>query len=202
LLGLTVALPLLARGQLPEALENYTMPTCRVECASQSLEAFGGYLLGFNNGEWGGSLAHLDSHGSRRELIGENVVGLYRLTAGVVVITGLAHMGLQYGRIYSIIAGGEGKVPAVRLLHDLEGAPATLRQRSSGEIDVRIYTRQVEWSADAKVGRPVPICRRLEKSLELGIVSCADLPPDEHPPTYFRCSWEEAQPESCPPLNR
>ena len=68
-----------------------------------------GLLVGFDAGEWGGALYATAADGSHaRELAKENVVGFAELGGDVVVLTGLAHMGVSQGKVLHLWHGPEG----------------------------------------------------------------------------------------------
>jgi hypothetical protein len=62
-----------------------------------------GFIVGYNNGEFGGGLWWYSATGERSEqLIGENVAGMSDSPIGTLVFTGLDHLGLSQGALYLI----------------------------------------------------------------------------------------------------
>jgi hypothetical protein len=90
------------------------------------LAAGDGFLVGFDAGEWGGSLYWFDKDGGRqRKLAGENVRGLVALGPdAALALEGLAHMSLDEGRVRwlerrggAFQAAGETPLPASPQTH-------------------------------------------------------------------------------------
>lgn len=95
--------------------------------------AFGGELLGSDRGEWGGELVFRDQGGVIHPLTNRNVRGIVRMPFGIVVFTGLAHMGMSAGNIYRVARRADGAVEAT-LLHDLSGSPEAIRWTTRGDL--------------------------------------------------------------------
>jgi len=90
----------------------------------------GGWLLGFDAGEFGGGLWSADSSGNTHELSHENVHGLIDTPQGVMVFVGLAHMGLDSGNVLIVPHTATSKAE-VKTLAKLDGAPEALTRISS-----------------------------------------------------------------------
>jgi hypothetical protein len=97
-----------------------------------SLEAFGGRLLGTDRGEWIGKLMFQDSDGNLSTILAENVHGIVKNPKGVFVFTGLAHLSLNEGYIYSVTREPDGRVLASRLGR-LPVAPTRVSQLQPGD---------------------------------------------------------------------
>jgi hypothetical protein len=95
--------------------------------------AFGGELLGSDRGEWGGELVFRDGGGAIHPLINRNVRGIAPMPFGVAVFTGLAHLGMSAGNIYSVARRADGAVAAT-LIHNLRGSPEAIRWTTSGDL--------------------------------------------------------------------
>jgi hypothetical protein len=68
-----------------------------------------GFLVGYDRGEWGGSLLWCTNDGSvKRELLDDNVVAIVPLTDRFLVLAGLSHLGSDRGRVVELLddAGG------------------------------------------------------------------------------------------------
>jgi hypothetical protein len=96
-----------------------------------SLEAFGGHLLGTDHGEWVGRLVFQGPRGNHVVLLNKNVHGIVENSAGIFVFTGLAHMSLDDGEIFTVLRNRNGEI-TVSSLGYLPGAPSRVRQRQSG----------------------------------------------------------------------
>src|SRR3546814_4876269 len=67
--------------------------------AKQTLQAFGGTLVGKDEGEWGGEVAFREPDGNTYTVIADNSHGIFEMPYGVVALTGLAHLGINRGAI-------------------------------------------------------------------------------------------------------
>jgi HEAT repeat protein len=74
-----------------------------------------GWLIGINAGEWGGGLYLIDRRGRPSEVIGTNVIGGLRLGGQVYVLTGLAHLIFDEGRLWRLAPDGRKAVSSIRL---------------------------------------------------------------------------------------
>ena len=90
----------------------------------------GGWLLGFDAGEFGGGLWSADSSGNTHELSRKNVRGLVDTPQGVLVFAGLAHLGLDSGNVL-IVPYTATSEAEVKTLAKLEGAPEAITRVSN-----------------------------------------------------------------------
>jgi hypothetical protein len=97
------------------------------------LSAFGGELLGSDRGEWGGELVFRDRGGAIHPLTNGNVRGIVRMPFGIVVFTGLAHLGSSGGHLYSVVRRADGALVAT-LMRDLGGSPEAIRWTTRGDL--------------------------------------------------------------------
>jgi len=107
-----------------------------------TLSAFDGELLGSDRGEWGGELVFRDRIGAVHRLINRDVRGIVRMPFGIVVFTGLAHMGSSTGGIYSVARRTDGAVAAT-LIHDLRGAPEAIRWTTRGDLVFQVDIQEL-----------------------------------------------------------
>ncbi len=88
--------------------------------ARSYLKVDDGYLVGFNAGEWGGSVWWLSSDGSSNDRLSEtwgaggNPVAFFPAGEEVLLVSGLAHLGLREGSIKYIRRGDDGRWRIVR----------------------------------------------------------------------------------------
>jgi HEAT repeat protein len=94
-----------------------------------------GVLEGTDNGEWGGNLTFESNDGNREVLLTKNVHGIHRTDYGIVAVTGLAHMGSNFGDLYRVEPLGHGTFSVVRW-KVLPGAPRESGFRWNGELVV------------------------------------------------------------------
>lgn len=97
------------------------------------LQVEDGWLVGLDAGEFGGGLWWFDSRGGgRKQLAPDNVVGFAKSSKGVLVMTGLQHLGLDHGRVLLITSeGGERRAEQ---LSDLGSAPRTFVAESPDSL--------------------------------------------------------------------
>jgi hypothetical protein len=89
-----------------------------------------GWLVGLDVGEFGGALWWFSSDGKNsKKLADENVVGFANSSKGVLALVGLAHMGLDSGKVLRI-ADGEAGNRKIEVLADLGVAPRTFAVES------------------------------------------------------------------------
>jgi hypothetical protein len=96
----------------------------------RNLKIENGWLLGFDGGEFGGGLWFADLSGKTQELSGENVHGFIETPQGVLVIAGLAHMGLDSGKVL-IVPYAVNSQSDLKTLMDLDGAPGAFTKLSA-----------------------------------------------------------------------
>jgi len=63
-----------------------------------------GILLGFNNGEWGGGLIFYSNSNSQLlyPVIHENVQEIFLFNKSIYVLSGIAHLGINTGKLYKL----------------------------------------------------------------------------------------------------
>lgn len=111
-----------------------------------------GWLIGSDAGEWGGNLFWLKTDGSRKtELLNDNVRGIVKVGKDVFILSGMAHLGTDEGKIYKLKTDEKGTLK-IELLTDLKTQPQSfavetgesflvalndkiLRVKTSGEIN-------------------------------------------------------------------
>lgn len=110
-----------------------------------------GWLVGFDAGEFGGSLWWFGVDGRQsRKLAAENVVGFADGAAGVLAPAGLAHMGIDRGGVL-LVREGRGGDRKVEALADLGSAPTAFAPESPDSLVVATYTRVVRVRASGGV---------------------------------------------------
>lgn len=119
-----------------DEVKKNMLPPVRLQ---HRLGAFGGKLLGFDGGEWGGSLVFLDAAGKAHTLITENVQAIVHSRDGIFVFTGLAHLSMNMGAIHTVIQLPDGSLKA-QLLVKLPGAPSNVQYREDGSSSFFVFT--------------------------------------------------------------
>jgi hypothetical protein len=106
------------------------------------LAAFGGTLLGFDQGEWGGALVFVDSDARPIKLLERNVQGIVETWSGIFVFTGLAHLFENSGELYRIVELSKNVVKP-ELQSKLPGAPRSVKKLVNG-ASFMVYTGRYE----------------------------------------------------------
>jgi hypothetical protein len=116
------------------------------------VEAFeNGWLLGSDAGEWGGNLIWLNNDGSRKtELLNDNVRGLVKVGKEVFVLSGLAHLGTDEGKIYKLTAGEKGTLET-QLLSDLKTQPQTFAVETGESFVVALNNKILRVTASGEI---------------------------------------------------
>lgn len=106
----------------------------RASGGSSELKVEGGTLIGTNNGEWGGELYFRDLAGKKTRLVEDNILGIYRTSSGMVAVAGLAHLSLNWGRIYALEASSTAGDWQASILLTLPGEPHALAVTPDGDL--------------------------------------------------------------------
>lgn len=134
-----------------------------------TLVAFGGTLLGHDRGEWGGRLAFRDADGRVSEIFRENVRAILPHDQGVVVFTGLSHLGTNEGFIHLLRPDPERGF-TVDGMHMLDGEPQRIRpDAQTGAIRFQVFTGRMDMRRGG--GDWIYLCRNLESNGRLSIAT-------------------------------
>ena len=138
-----------------------------------TIDAFGGRLLGFDRGEWGGRLA-FEEKGKARTVLQENVKAIIPTDRGVFVFTGLSHLGTEEGYIYwlSSMPPGDAVTPfLLRGLYKLDGEPRSIELVEPSQAgEFKVNTGKLNELAVPH--EPIYQCLVLEQNLELKRTGC------------------------------
>lgn len=93
-----------------------------------------GTFIGTNNGEWGGELYFRDLAGRKTKLAEDNILGIYQTSSGMVAVAGLAHLTLNWGRIYALNVSSTGGDWRAATLLTLPGEPHGLAVTPDGDL--------------------------------------------------------------------
>jgi len=137
-----------------------------------ALPAYGGLLLGGDRGEWGGELVFRKQNESIQPVLEKNVHGIFQMPFGIVVFTGLAHMGINEGSIYRVSSSSNGTI-SVTVLHDLPGAPSDVFRTTANDLVFRVISGKFEKQGAFSV--PVKDCYLLDKSGALKPLRCTSI---------------------------
>lgn len=133
--------------------------------------SFGGELLGYDVGEWGGKLAFRDAKGHVTDVISDNVHAIIPHGKDVLVFTGLAHMGENHGAIY-LLREDPKRMFSVTQLHRLDGQPGRIEADIEvGSIDFNVFTGHDDRRGDSWIYQ----CRRLNRDLQLEVLTSCNV---------------------------
>lgn len=102
----------------------------------QSLPAFGGTLIGKDEGEWGGEVAFREPDGTTYTVVADNSHGIFEMPYGLIALTGLAHLGSNRGTVH-LLSRAPGARVSARPLMQLPGSPCDV-VRIGDRINMRI----------------------------------------------------------------
>lgn len=136
-----------------------------------ALAACGGALLGRDAGEWGGELVFRGKGGTIQRMLEKNVHGIFRMPFGIVVFTGLAHLGINEGSIYLVSCRPAGA--SASLMRNLPGAPDDAFRTTENDLVFRVMTNR--FREQDRVSMPVKDCYLLEKSEAIEEVPCSSI---------------------------
>lgn len=101
-----------------------------------------GRLLGSDRGEFGGELvlSRKDNHSEPEPeiILRDNIEDLFVMPYGIVVTTGLAHLGYDHGAVY--LLNFAGSQPTVKKIHDLSSS--VVSSWHTKDENILINTRQ------------------------------------------------------------
>jgi hypothetical protein len=98
-----------------------------------ALKVQNGWLLGFDAGEFGGGLWFASDKGATQMLSHENIRGFVATPRGVLVLAGLAHMGLDSGKVF-IVPFVVQSPHDLDVLVELDGAPQAFTKVSDNAM--------------------------------------------------------------------
>lgn len=94
-----------------------------------------GWFLGFDFGEWGGSLWWFSPDGKKeKELLGNNIHGLVQTSSGIMVLTGLSHLFIDEGKVILVIPSNQKGEWKTKDLVDLKSCPKTFFRESERSL--------------------------------------------------------------------
>jgi hypothetical protein len=114
-------------------------------------ETSGGWLVGFDAGEFGGGLWWFSRDGSKTiELLSDNVHAIYEIKKTILILTGLSHMNLNFGHIYKL--NDNADKPTVTSVVTLGGSPEASTVDTDGDnIVIATPERVLRVDMDGKV---------------------------------------------------
>lgn len=158
--------------EMPEYPPHPDSSKARVVVVEPTLgrPAFGGYILGSHRGEWGGELAFRHPDGRTEVLLHEPVDAIESFAGRELAFVGLAHMGLNEGKIYEIRVDASGDI-AVGVVVELPGAPIFSGRGDSGEL--LFLTASGRFKRNGLHAIPIFDCYSLAEDLIVRTESCA-----------------------------
>ena len=133
--------------------------------------AFGGELLGFDHGEWGGKLA-FRKNGKITDVLNENVKAIVPMEQGVLVFTGLSHLRTNDGYIYVLEQAGSSF--SLIGLQKLDGSPDSIRPVPHRESVVfRVFTGKTDMRTEP--GEWIYQCKTIDRSFNIRPSICESI---------------------------
>lgn len=114
--------------------ERAKAPPREIKVPGVALRLGDGWLVGSDEGEWGGELVFIDAGKRMKVIASQNIQGIHRLGSRVVVLSGLAHLSSR-GAAYELVR--HGKDWRLQSWRGLPAAPARNSMAASGELLVQ-----------------------------------------------------------------
>ncbi len=109
-----------------------------------------GWLAGFDGGEFGGGLWWFSRDGSKSiKLLSDNVHAIYQTKAGILILVGLDHMGLNYGNVYKFKDAPDEVDTS--LVAKLDGSPEASTVETGGNVIIATPHSVLRVGNDGKV---------------------------------------------------
>jgi hypothetical protein len=113
----------------------FTPEVGRFHGASAFAAVDDGWLVGFNQGEWGGALYWFSRDGTQNYKVSKHqVVNFFSLTNGLHAIEGLAHLGISEGSIIRIVRSQPKAHWQALVVAELPFAPYAISVRRDGTM--------------------------------------------------------------------
>jgi hypothetical protein len=110
----------------------------------------GGFLAGYDEGEWGGGVVHVGADGTVAYLVDGNARGAFRIGRRVYVIHGLSHMTISEGKV-SVFAGDP---PRLLRATRLPSEPYEILATDRHAVLVRTRTGDLAIREDGRLADP------------------------------------------------
>lgn len=93
-----------------------------------------GWLLAYDAGEWGGGLWLTNEDGSKtKRIISDNVRAVVTIDGGILVLSGLAHMSMDFGDAF-IFSNPDGLNVSLQHSVNLNGEPSAYAKEPDGSV--------------------------------------------------------------------
>ena len=116
-----------------------------------------GWLVGFNQGEFGAALYWFSRDGKSSYKISDHqVVNFFSLSEGVHAIEGLAHMGLSQGSVIRIARSKDTELWQATSIAKLPFAPCAISVRRDGTMVITLSDSLVSIGSDHKIQTLLP----------------------------------------------
>lgn len=142
-------------GEAPErraARPTFTPTAGRLQNASAFATVDDGWLVGFNQGEFGAALYWFSADGKRSYRISDHqVVDFFSRPDGIHAIQGLAHLGISEGSVIRIARSKAGSRWQARSIAPLPFAPYAVSTRRDGATLITLSDSLVSFGADGKI---------------------------------------------------
>lgn len=123
-----------------------------VHRVAATLKVADGWLVGFNDGEWGGALYWFNPNGTAKYRISKHqIVDFVQTSNRIFAIEGLAHLSLSEGSIISICRSSNQGPWQITGLYRLPQAPYAVVQHLDGNLLVVLSDSFVSVALDGKI---------------------------------------------------
>lgn len=132
-------------GKLPEKLKEQVLKNRNTSIGAPGYlhieEYSNGWLVGSDAGEWGGNLYWQSNDGSQTiDLLTDNIRGIITLRESAFILSGMAHLSTDEGKIYKVFRGENGNLQS-RLIIDLKTQPQSFLVESDESILVLLNNK-------------------------------------------------------------
>jgi hypothetical protein len=139
-------------ARAPKGWPKFNPKAGRFRAASAAKAVDDGWLIAFNQGEFGGALYWFSVDGKRSYKISDHqVVDFYTLSDGIYAIEGLAHMGISEGSLIRIARPQRDKTWTVATVLKLPAAPYAISVDQHGKQFVTLSNSLVSIGASRKI---------------------------------------------------
>ncbi len=132
-------LPLDAAQHAPVPLQVQAKDGTVTTEQARAVKVPGGHLVGVDRGEFGGEILLIDPQGLQHVIAHANTEALYQTSAGLVAVTGLAHMWANDGALFKLIPAPEGRWTLTKW-RILPGAPDFSRLLQDGRLLINCHS--------------------------------------------------------------
>lgn len=116
------------------------------------IESFeNGWLIGSDAGEWGGKLFWFSENGTKKiEILEDNIRGIAKIDDEIFILSGLAHLSIDDGKIYKLIKDDKANFKT-QLLSDLKTQPQIFIKENNQSILIVLKNKLIRLNSLGKI---------------------------------------------------